>query len=149
MKPHKRVVFCRAFSVPVLFLLALAGCSRNGPSGVVTGKVSYKGETLTAGIVAFNLPGGQEGKSAPISADGTYKAEGVPLGQVVVTVTTPTAQPPTAEQAAKNPFLKKKGYVPKQGVKVVSIPPKYSKPALSDLRLTVHEGTQPFDIDLK
>ncbi len=131
----------------VLFVLAISGCGIGGkPTGTVTGTVTYKNEPVTAGMVTFITADGQSA-TAPIGADGSYDASGVPLGSVKVTVTTPSAGP-TAEQAAKNPLMTKKGFVPK-GEKTVSIPKKYSVPATSGLGLTVSEGSQTFDINLK
>src|SRR5690242_7155152 len=86
----------------VLLALALSECSSG--KGKVTGKVTYKGETVPAGTVAF-YGKGDAVSSAPISPDGTYTATSVPLGEVKVTVSTPP--PVTAadlEKAKKNPM---------------------------------------------
>jgi hypothetical protein len=151
MELRKGVALCRRAWLLGTVALAFAGCSsKAGPSGTVTGKVTYKGEPVPAGEVVFNLIGNDVGGAiAQINSDGTYKATGVPIGSVVVTVSTPSA-PPTQEQAAKNPLMQKKRFVPKgENKKTVSIPPKYSRPTSSGLSLTVREGTQPYDIDLK
>jgi hypothetical protein len=132
-------------SVLFLFLLVLGGCGQ--PKGQVTGKVTYKGELLRTGTVAFFGPGDQT-DSAPIGSDGTYKASKVPMGDVKVTVSTP-APGPTVEQAKKNPMMRRKNFVPKTDEKTISIPKKYSDPSRSQLSLTVTQGSQPFDIDLK
>jgi hypothetical protein len=145
--------FRRPVPILVLLLFLAGGCgSGSKPGATVSGKVTYKGEAVPAGEVVFNLVGKEVGGAiAPINSDGTYKATGVPVGQVVVTVTTPPP-PPTADQAAKNPFMQRKGYAPKAAAqKTVSIPAKYGKPALSGLSFTVNDSKQPqpFDIDLK
>ena len=130
----------------VLFVLAFTGCSR--PKGTVTGKVSYNGEAVPSGTVSF-YGKDDEVSSAPIGPDGTYEATKVPLGEVKVTVTTP---PPPDENAAerlkKNPMVIDKGIDIKQQ-KVVSVPRKYNLPGTSGIRLTVTQGSQPFDITLK
>jgi hypothetical protein len=131
-----------------VFLIALPGCGRlvNKPKGKVIGKVTYKGEPVPSGTVTFYGPD-NDASSAPIGQDGSYQASAVPVGDVAVTVTTP--QPgPTPQQAAKNPILVRKNY---KGTteKSVTIPTKYGRPGSSGLRLTVSEGSQPYDIALK
>jgi hypothetical protein len=133
--------------VPAAFLvlLALAGCSRKAK---VTGKVSYKGETVPVGTVAF-YGKGDAVSSAPIGPDGTYEANGVPLGEVKVTVTTPPPPDPNAaEKLKKNPMVKDKNIVITQQ-KIVSVPRRYNLPGTSGISLTVTGGSQPFDISLK
>jgi hypothetical protein len=127
-----------------LFALTLSGCRH--PTGRVTGKVSYKGEPVPAGTVAFFGPGDKVA-SAALQADGYYQASGVPVGLVKVSVTTPLPGP-TKEQAANNPMMRRRNFVPSDE-KIVSIPPKYNLPGTSGLSLTVTESLHPFDIELK
>jgi hypothetical protein len=142
---HVRISSRRApAGLVFLFVLAIFGCGR--PMGTVTGTVRYKGEPLPAGTVTF-YGANEQSAVAYIKEDGTYEATKVPLGPMKVTVTTPSA-PPTAEQAAKNPMLKKKNYTPPE-VHIVPIPPRYGDPAKSGLSLEVIEGPQPYDIELK
>jgi hypothetical protein len=130
----------------VLFVLAFTGCSR--PKGTVTGKVSYNGEAVPSGTVAF-YGKDDEVSSAPIGPDGTYEATKVPLGEVKVTVTTPLPPDPSAaERLKKNPMVIERGITIKQQ-KVVSVPRKYNLPGTSGISLTVTQGSQPFDITLK
>jgi len=129
-----------------LLVFALAGCSR--PKGTVTGKVSYNGEAVPSGTVAF-YGKDDEVSSAPIGPDGTYEATKVPLGEVKVTVTTPPPPDPNAAERLKNnPMVIERGIVIKQE-KVVSVPRKYNLPGTSGISLTVTQGSQPFDIALK
>jgi hypothetical protein len=130
----------------LLLVLAFSGCSR--PKGTVTGKVSYNGEAVPSGTVAF-YGKDDEVSSAPIGPDGTYEATKVPLGEVKVTVTTPPPPDPSAaERLKKNPMVIERGITIKQE-KVVSVPRKYNLPGTSGIRLTVTQGSQPFDITLK
>jgi hypothetical protein len=134
---------------PLLLLAgALSGCGHGRPAGTVTGKVSYKGETVPAGTVAFFGPSDQVA-SAPIGPDGTFTATDVPLGQVKVTVNTPR---PEAELKKAAKQMKKrfgKGNDFPETTNSVSVPEKYGDPSKSPLGLTVKEGSQPYDIDLK
>jgi hypothetical protein len=135
-------------AILVLCVLALSGCRR--PKGTVSGTVTYKGEPVPSGTVAFFGPGDQVA-SVALRPDGTYEASGVPLGEVKVTVTTPPP-PPSEEQLAKNPMVqeRRKGRNISLPVeKTVTVPAKYSRPATSGLSLTVTEGSQPYDIPLK
>jgi hypothetical protein len=132
-----------------LFLLVICGCGRSGPPlGTVTGKVSYKGTTVPAGTVAF-FGANDQVASTHINSDGSYTATKVPIGTVKVTVTTPasTAELKKAAKQSKRRFGK--GVEFPETLDTVSVPPQYSNPAKSGLGLTVKEGYQPFDIDLK
>jgi len=134
------------FVLVLLFLLPITGCGGgNKHRGKVSGKVTYKGEPVSAGTVTFFGPN-NEAASAPIGKDGTYQASAVPVGDVSVTVSTPPAGPSPA-QAGKNPLMEKKKF---HGTteKSVTLPNKYAKAGTSGLRLTVSEGSQPFDIPL-
>lgn len=133
----------------LLLLLPISGCGKGRPSGTVTGTVTYKGAPLTAGKVTFYGPKNQTATAA-INEDGRYEATDVPLGLVKVAVETPPPPPPEAVKAAKqgkrrfgvgNPIT-----LPEN---TVSIPKKYNNPEISGYSLTVKEGSQPFDIDLK
>jgi hypothetical protein len=135
---------CWKIALLTLFLLSLAGCSP--ARGKVTGTVTYKGEPVRAGFVAF-FGAKDQVASAPIASDGTFKASDVPLGEVKVTVSTP-APGPTKEQAAKNPMMTKKHFVP-SGERNVKVPNRYSTPATSGISFTVGQGDQSINIDLK
>jgi hypothetical protein len=133
----------------LLFLLfaTLEGCGGSKSGGTINGKVSYKGESVGAGTVTFFGSTADQVASASIAKDGTYTASGVPVGKVTVTVTTPPPGP-TEEQIKKNGFLKRKN-IKASTDKVVSVPAKFANAATSHLSLTVSEGSQPYDIELK
>src|SRR5262245_1066371 len=135
-----------AFFAALLIVItsALAGCG--GSSGTVSGSVRYRGEIVTAGVVAFF---GSDGKvtSAPISRDGRYEAPDVPLRDVQGAVSKPPPGP-SKEVAAKHPMMKRRGYVPSDE-KAISVPARYSRPGTSALRLTVTGGSQNYDIEMQ
>jgi hypothetical protein len=147
----RRGIFSDCFKIAWLLLLlagALSGCGRSRPSGTVTGKVSYKGQTVPSGTVAF-FGAADQVASAPIGPDGIYTATDVPLGQVKVTVNTPR---PVAELKKAAKQMKKrfgKGNDFPESTDSVSVPEKYGDPTKSPLGFTVKEGTQPYDIEMK
>ena len=68
-----------------LSLLALLLNSCGGrPTGVVSGKISYRGQPLSLGTVAMLAEDGTV--ASGMIRDGQYKVEGVPVGQVKIMV---------------------------------------------------------------
>lgn len=129
-----------------LLLPALSGC--HNARGTLHGKVTFKGEAVPSGTIAFYGPGDQVANAA-LLPDGTYEATEVPLGEVKVAVTTPPPpDPKAAERLKNNPMVKERGITIKQE-KVVSVPRKYNLPGTSGISLTVTQGSQTFDITLK
>ena len=133
----------------LLLVLPISGCGGGRPSGTVTGTVTYKGAPLTTGKVIFYGANNQVA-SAAIGDDGKYEAIKVPLGPVKVAVDTP---PPPSAAAVKAAKAGKKRFERGNPITVpentVSIPAKYANPEQSGFSLTVKEGSQPYDIDLK
>lgn len=159
--------FQRCLSVFLLssLLVFAAGC---GKTGTVSGKVTYKGQPLTAGMVQF-FPQNKGGDfSSAIKEDGSYSISKLPPGPVKISVTSNTTSPldnmppmggrgvaakgmKEAEKMMKkskgegegggggNPFESKKG---------VAIPANFGNPETSNLKLDVTGGSQPHDIKL-
>src|SRR5207237_6012386 len=70
--------------------LGAAGC---GPAkGDITGKISYKNETLGGGRVSFVTPDGNWADSSAIGEDGSYTIKNAPAGTVKITVETKSVQ---------------------------------------------------------
>jgi hypothetical protein len=136
-----------AGSVLVLGLL-LAGCG--GPkTGSVSGRVTLEGDPLPSGRVTFF---GEHGEVAgdDIGADGRYTVAKAPVGNVKVTVT--TQPPPSTDKPDLVMKMDKHEGTPKEMAsdkKYVPIPPRYRDPDKSGLGLTVKEGEQDYNIDLK
>jgi len=128
-----------------LALTVVAGCGGQKPK--VTGKVSYKGTPLVNGTVTFHPKAGDRAAGATIQADGTYRIDDAPLGDVTITVATvrPAATP---AMPPGTPGADRMGPPPSAG-KYVAIPPTYKDPAASGLTYTVTPGEQKHDIDLK
>jgi hypothetical protein len=152
--PRARPVF--VILLIVVLPPAVAGC---GPrTGIVKGKVTVDGRPLNGGTVFFleaDVPEGQKNSSpGTIHEDGTYQADAVPVGPVKVNLMPdlmimgkerirggPTALPPGNLRGAAPPPAP-------ANAPPVSIPPKYRKFDTSGLTLTVHGGTNQFDIEM-
>jgi len=136
----------------MLLLLALGwslpGCGHKHPTATVSGTVKYKGELVQAGMVVF-YGSDNQAASAPISPEGTYTATGVPVGDVKITVTTPRPAAELKKAAKQNKQRFGKGNPYPESVDTVTVPDKYGDPAKSPLSLTVKEGPQPYDIEMK
>lgn len=145
-------------------LLLAVGCSK---SGSVSGKVYYKGQPLTVGMVQF-FPDNRGGDfSSPIDKDGSYRISKLPPGPVKVSVISNTTNPiVNMPPMAGGPFAKKgmegaeemmkkskkegDSATPSFDVKGgVTTPAKYGSPETSDITFNVTGGEQKFDIKLE
>lgn len=119
-------------------VLTMSGCSGGGGAAAVSGIVTYNDVPLDGGTVNFF---GQDGKSdgGPIGADGSYSLRNVPIGECVITVTTP---PPVPKSDVKDP-------VGDTTAGRVSIPADYGDKSKKLVTYTVTAGNQTHNIDLK
>jgi hypothetical protein len=158
--PRWRTCWC---ALVLSSFLVAAGCSRTGK---VSGKVTYKGQTLKAGTVQF-FPEGKGGDySSPIKEDGSYSISKIPPGPakiaVVSSTTNPLAgMPPMARgpgakgmKQAEEQMKKSKegggtGASPFEAKQGVSVPAMYGDPEKSGLKVDVTSGSQPFDIKIE
>lgn len=138
----------------VLFaLLWAAGC---GPAkGTVTGKISYKNETLGGGRVTFITPDGNWAEPSAIGEDGTYTITGAPLGPVKITVETKSVQALAGKATpGKGGMVPPKdtprpAHLPQGGGKYVPIPDEYADLEKTPLTYEITKGSQTHDIELK
>jgi hypothetical protein len=72
-------------------VVALAGCSKSGASARVTGKVTYKGEPVKAGVIFFKSDQGEY--YCNLREDGSYAFNDLPTGTVTVVVENETWNP--------------------------------------------------------
>jgi hypothetical protein len=113
------------------------GCgSGELPTGQVAGKVTYKGEPLTKGVVTLVNSQTGIGASSELDSSGAYRIESVRAGDYQVAIQPPPA--PSPEEMA-------------EGAKVEEspIPAKYNDPKASGLTATVNEGVNTADFDLQ
>jgi hypothetical protein len=123
----------------------MAGCGGGPPpTGEVHGKVMYKDQPVTAGIVNFFPEAGGEPVTTSLGPSGTYRATGVPVGRSKVAIETLQFKKMTGPPKDIAKLIKPGGrpvYVP--------IPAKYEKPESSGLTVEVQKGENPFDIELR
>jgi hypothetical protein len=82
-----RIRTCWLVRFGILLLLPSFGLSGCGSKrGSVSGKVTWKGETLPSGLVIFVDKDGFVSPPAGIEVDGSYEAHDVPVGRVTVCV---------------------------------------------------------------
>lgn len=146
-------------------LVLTAGCGSKG--GTVSGKVYYKGQPLTVGMVQF-FPDGRGGDfSSPIEKDGSYRISKLPAGSVKVSVISNTTNPiVNMPPMAGGPFAKKgmegaaemmkkskkegdATSTPFDAKGSVTVPPKFGSPETSDITFDATGGQQAFDIKLE
>lgn len=141
----------------VLALLLLAGCGGtpslqpDGPTGTVSGKVTWKGAPVTSGIITFVNP--QQGLpfTANIGADGSYALVGpfngaIPVGEYQIAVA-PAQQAPPDPMALMQPMGEAGAPQPAQDVPG-EIPLKFRSPDLSGIKKTVVEGANDIAVDI-
>jgi hypothetical protein len=146
----------RGWLVLFLTLPALSGCG--GGTGTVSGKVTSRGQPVTAGTVVFD---GGDGRlsTANITPQGTYTAPRVPLGLVKVAVLRPEERGPPPMRSSALPGggklpphpSTKSGSTPSvssSGPAPAVAADKYRSPQTSGLALAVERGKQTYDIPL-
>jgi hypothetical protein len=147
---HHRTSSRRAAAVLALpFLLAAVGC---GSEGTVKGTVTMDGQPLKGGgrVVFTPVQGGGQVQET-IAEDGTYKAEHVPLGKVMVSVIPLTTRPPIPSFAGGGGD----GKTGSSGGDTTTptppnIPEAYADPKTNGLpQLDVKSGVNKYDIPLK
>jgi hypothetical protein len=143
----------------------VGGCG--GPTGDVSGKVTYKGHTVTGGEVLFLSEKGQLLRS-PIDEEGNYHIRAVPAGSVKIAVMPPQGggMPSPKMRGGQPPGGRQVGGLPKEGGPPPEIreqfgkgqatdpalkdfPAKYRTPEESGLTYTATTGTQTYPIELK
>ncbi len=167
-------ISCKRFGlfVPGLLFLSLSvlvvGCGKGG--GTVSGKVTYKGETLKRGVVQFFPESAGGSFTSPIKSDGTYSIPNVPRGMAKISVISGSAKPPDqmmksrggmgGVKAAKGMQQQqeklKQQNIPPGAASAAdaaeegpSVPPMYNDPEKSNLKVEVTGGKQTHDITIQ
>jgi hypothetical protein len=136
-----------------LILLAL-GCGTN--KGTVHGKVTYKGNLVTGGVIEFHDAKGKSAGAATISPEGEYSASNISPGNLKVTVDTSSVKNAWDNykkmKAMMNTPGKDKSKMPKlEEPKVgayVQIPKIYTKAEKTPLKFEARGGNQEENFEL-
>jgi hypothetical protein len=132
------------FFLPILLAaLVSAGCGRGPVLGRVSGKVTFQGQPVPEGIVLFRNKEKAVYMTANLKPDGTYEVrraegKGLPPGGYEVMI-----QPPM-EDAPMGPALEPPKLKP-----YPNIPAKYRSYESSGLTLTVKEGDNVLDVEMR
>ncbi len=109
---------------------------QDGPTGTVSGTVTLKDKTLTAGTVVFLNPDAGVGASGVVDTSGAYRIDSpVRTGTYQVAVQPPPL--PAPHEMDKTPMPPK-----------TDIPAKFQDPTTSGLSATVKEGANTVDLKL-
>jgi hypothetical protein len=132
-----RVLSRRFFAVIALLVLLLSasGCGKSGelPTLIpVKGKVTYKGQPLTKGMIKFEPDGYGRPANGKIGSDGTFVLTTLKEGDGVVAGEHRVYLIGTGKTAAKE-----------------LVPKKYASPSTSKLTATVDSEHTEFTFDLK
>ncbi len=156
-----------AFGLMGLVSIGCGGGVANAPSHI-SGKVTYKGAPVTGGNIGFAAVDGMGSGSASIKSDGTYSANDIPAGEMIVTVETESINPGTKTVEYKGGNTKMPGggggsgsgtvkkmvsspkpsYASKGESVYVKIPAKYAKKTSSTLKTTLKPGKNTADFEL-
>jgi hypothetical protein len=132
-----------ALAVAIVVTLIPLGCGGSGPEKAsVYGKVTYKGQPVPKGTIAFvtTAPNGRNATGA-IGTDGSYTlqteepGDGALLGDYKVTI--------SARDDVILDYIPPKPIPPKR-----LVPEKYENPDASGLKATVKSGKNPLNFEL-
>jgi len=152
--------------VSCVTLLGCGGGTGSGNAARVSGTLSYNGQPIKGGVMAFHSSDGVV-YPAMLSPDGTYSANDIGTGEMVVTVDTESLNPTrNAANAPKGQIAEarmaasvaynKRGDGPAGGNQPTAqsagsytkIPAKYANAKTSTYTVTLKPGRQVVNIDL-
>jgi hypothetical protein len=157
----------KCFLLLPLFLVFVSGCASSSTAARVSGRVTYKGNPVTAGTVTFHA---KEGGilTCAIKSDGTYSRTDLSPGEMAVSVETESANtnrkvPESAYGGARGRAMSQgkdsgkassmlspapSGFKPAETGVYVKIPPKYADKNTSGLAVTLTRGKNTKDFEL-
>jgi hypothetical protein len=139
---HRQAAAAILLSVVLLLPCGAADDKAPATADSIHGKVTFAGEPLPGGTVAFHPEKGRPLVSV-LHADGTYAVKSIPAGKYRVTIETESANP-----QPKDKLPPKDKDVPKDVGKYVPIPRVYADPKTTPLAIEVQNGQNNHDINL-
>ena len=127
-----------------IVIQGLLGCGGSDVKiGAVSGKVTYRGQPVSEGVVSFIDAQAGTGAEATLSSDGTFSVEtpegGLPVGTYGVSVSPPVYLDSSDPRTPPVQVQKK----------VKDIPEKYRSHYSSGLSATVNEGPNEVSLEMK
>jgi hypothetical protein len=134
------------------FVVLTAGCSGEKPpveTAEVSGQITFRGDPLPGGQVAFVTADGETVKSAIIDENGNYKIE-APVGDVKITVNNELLKE-RSQKMQREHILRRPGAQQPTQLKgrYVALPTRYYTPGKTPLTYTVQKGQQTHNITMK
>ncbi len=132
------------FGVFTLMFFMLPGCGKPGEKlWPVSGKVSFQGKPVAAGVIRFSNPQAGVDMTAQLDSNGTYqvilaRGPGLPEGTYQIAIMPPRVEIPLGPMKER----------PKPR-ECLDIPSKYRSPSSSGLTLTVKPSDNRLDIDMQ
>jgi hypothetical protein len=134
----------RGALLAALLLTTAAGCS--GSTGSVSGQVTFQGQPVPAGTIAFVHD--EDGKTVSGSIqNGSYSVDKVPTGPCTILVV--SAPPPKGMWNPQKNEMVGGSAAANQARYALPLPARYNDPKQSDLHYEVAGGSQTYDIPLK
>jgi len=121
----------------ILATTLILGCGRD--TGVLTGSVTFDGQSVSHGMVAVRTKDGRVANGN--IENGVYRINGAPLGEVALMVQNFAPPPMVVPPGAKGEVVKLSAFVP--------IPERYNDFATSNLSATVNPGENKLDLKLE
>ena len=135
-------------------LILLAGCGgKPTASGVLKGKISYKGQPVNnAALQLIQTTGQGDMINVPVNQEGTFSVGSVPAGEYIVVVIPSSGGSPMHMPKDLDSSMKEQAQAKVEASKTtatIAIPEKYKLRLKTDLRLTVTGGEQTQNFELK
>ena len=128
----------------MMLLSITSGCDSGPTTGDISGKVTIDGEPLPYGTIAFLAEDGASGSGT--IENGRYQATEVPVGDYKVVVQSMQVPPMMSAPGETSSAPKEGG---RSSLRYIPIPAKYADAKQSDLTVTIAEGVQMHDFELK
>ena len=130
-------------------LAAAAGCGPP-PTGVVSGTVKVKGQSVANGLITFESEVGKRDVFSAAILDGKYTTDAIPVGPTKVSIIPRQANPaaPAAKEGGLMAGQSGDLVAPAKRGGAGEVPPKYSSSATSGLTYDVTAGANTKDFDL-
>ena len=139
MRTNQISPLLRLLLAAALCTATICGCSPGPKTGDVKGKVTFKGQPVTEGMVNFINPTQGGTADAPINGDGTYNAKAVVVGDYLVTINPPVERKDT--DPGKTPPTPVEKNMP-------NIPLKFRQQGSTTFKASVKAGENTYDFNM-